>query len=92
MASIIIDDQDASVTYSGSWLRYGGKFEHDSTTSLAISPGLQASLRFTGKSLHFCAPEKASVDNITYGRYIGGRLRYIVCHHRGQCSYNELPN
>jgi len=60
MASIIIDDQDASVTYSGSWLRYGGKFEHDSTTSLAISPGLQASLRFTGKPLHFSAWEKIS--------------------------------
>ncbi|PPQ97222.1 hypothetical protein CVT26_000748 [Gymnopilus dilepis] len=45
----IIDDQDPSVLYSPGWRRKGTpNFEFDNTTSKANTPGLTATLNFTG--------------------------------------------
>ncbi|PPR06925.1 LOW QUALITY PROTEIN: hypothetical protein CVT26_004112 [Gymnopilus dilepis] len=87
----IIDDRDPSVQYSPGWAKHGVASEYNSTTSLATSPGLTASLTFTetGIMVFGTIPPTATgispvssyvVDNSLPQNYTGIQLHQPMLH------------
>lgn len=53
MVTVVLDDNDAHIKYSGTWFKAGGPGEYGSTTHGTRAGGAKATFIFSGTTMHY---------------------------------------
>ncbi|KAJ7267181.1 hypothetical protein C8J57DRAFT_361033 [Mycena rebaudengoi] len=91
MSATIIDDQDKSVSYTGTWVVGGTANEHAGTVSSSLKVGDRFSVPFTGTKIGVYGTFDASSAGVKTSYAIdGGRASTVTSPASGKDSFKQL--